>query len=98
MQCLQMSKREGRGKEGTLHCELCQIWCTDGDALEMHLKGKSHQAKVQELEYGREGKELRPRCELCQIWCMNEDAFQQHLKGKNHITRLYAIGGIRVNR
>ncbi|XP_058228036.1 uncharacterized protein LOC131336265 [Rhododendron vialii] len=98
MQCLQMSKREGRGKEGALHCELCQIWCTDGDALEMHLKGKSHQAKVQELEYGREGKELRPRCELCQIWCMNEDAFQQHLKGKNHITRLYAVGGIRVNR
>lgn len=75
--------------KGKLMCDVCEIWCPDKDALQMHFKGQKHTAKVKEVEAcrkngGQKGKSSLVMCEICHVPCMNQDLYQMHLKGKQH--------------
>ena len=66
----------------TLACEICQITCTDGTALQAHLDGEKHKRKSEKA--GSE--EANPEsltCDVCEITCNHADALQLHLQGKN---------------
>lgn len=72
-------------------CEVCQIPCMNEQLLRLHLEGKKHKAKLQELELSRRSDQgeipagwSKLYCEICRVWCIDECSFEQHVEGKKH--------------
>ncbi|XVF09005.1 hypothetical protein REPUB_Repub07fG0053200 [Reevesia pubescens] len=72
-------------------CEVCQVPCSGSLNYKLHINGKKHKVKLQELKFDRENSDdtcamanQKSWCKLCKIWCMDDNMLKQHLAGKKH--------------
>ncbi|XP_022736995.1 UBP1-associated proteins 1C-like [Durio zibethinus] len=72
-------------------CEVCQVPCSGSLNYKLHINGKKHKVKFQELKFARkDGNDTcamanqKSWCKLCKIWCTDDNLLKQHLAGKKH--------------
>ncbi|PON68913.1 Zinc finger, U1-type [Parasponia andersonii] len=90
---------EEMAKEQRRWFEVCRIPCMNEQLLRLHLEGKKHKAKLQDLELSRRRSEQgeipadwsKLHCELCQVWCIDECSLKQHVEGRRRKLQALAL-------